>query len=360
MGTGGVPTTAGGRFAHVDALRAVAVLLVVVAHAGFDGVVPGGSGVTIFFAISGYVITWVTLRERDRSGGFSLGGFYLRRFWKLAPPLVVAVLVPTAVYAWRHPVDPGAVAGQVLFYFNWIEVYATGHVDVLPGSEVVWSLAIEEQFYLVFAAGWLLAMRSARPVRWLVGVSMAAVLLSAGTRVGLVLAGGADVTDRIYYGTDTRLEGIALGILAAVLVYAGRHRWAGHVGVPALALAAFLASLVYRDDAFRDTARYTIQSLAACAWILYGFAADPVRAAGRRFHAVAGLPLVQLVGRASYSIYLCHFSLVWALAPLTDPLPTPAAVLIGSLAGVLVGIALFRLVETPVASWHLRRTGRAV
>lgn len=358
--TTAAPVNSAGRFAHIDAMRALAVMLVVVAHAGLENWVPGGSGVTVFFAISGFVITWVTLRERDRTGTFALGGFYQRRFFKLAPPMLVAVLVPTVAYSWSHQVDLDAVAGQVFFYFNWVELSSDGPIDVLPGSEVVWSLAIEEQFYIVFAAGWLVALRSARPTRWLAGVAVTAAVLSAGSRVLLAVADGPEAVDRIYYGTDTRLEGIALGILAAVLVHAGRHRWATHPAVPVIALAAFLASLVYRDDVFRDTLRYTVQSLATCAWILHGFAVDPQRRGASRLHTLAGLSAVQLVGRASYSIYLCHFSMIWAVEPATDRLPASAEVLVNSLVGVVVGVALFRLVEAPVASWRAGRSGRPV
>src|SRR3954469_19419128 len=89
------PLNSANRFAHIDAMRAVAVGLVVVAHAGLDRVVPGGSGVTIFFSISGFIITYLVLRERDSAGGFAVGHFYLRRALKLGPPLVVIVFIPT-------------------------------------------------------------------------------------------------------------------------------------------------------------------------------------------------------------------------------------------------------------------------
>ncbi len=86
-----------GRFAHIDAMRAFAVLLVVVAHAGAGLIVPGGSGVTIFFAISGLIITLLVLREQYKTGGFAIGGFFFRRAAKILPPLIVVVLVPSLV-----------------------------------------------------------------------------------------------------------------------------------------------------------------------------------------------------------------------------------------------------------------------
>ncbi len=122
-----------GRFAHIDAMRAFAVLLVVVAHAGAGLIVPGGSGVTIFFAISGLIITLLVLREQDKTGGFAIGGFFFRRAAKILPPLIVVVLVPSLVWACFGPLDWGALAAQIFFVFNWVK--ASGDLfHVLPGS----------------------------------------------------------------------------------------------------------------------------------------------------------------------------------------------------------------------------------
>ncbi|MFT4262322.1 MAG: acyltransferase [Nocardioides sp.] len=350
------PLNRGGRFAHVDALRAVAVMLVVVAHAGLDGVVPGGSGVTIFFAISGFVITWVTLRERDRTGGFAPAGFYARRFWKLAPPLLVAVVVPTLVYAVGHAVDWPAVASQVFFVYNWAHLAIDGHIAVLPGSNVVWSLAIEEQFYICFALVWWAAVRWRHAVPGLAALSVAAVLVSTGLRFAYS-DGTAATADRIYYGTDTRIDGIALGILLALAIRGGRTAWAGRTWVLVAAGAAFLVSLGVRDALFRDTVRYTVQSVCACLVIAYGFATRPTDAVARLFHAVCGSGPAQLLGRASYSIYLCHYGII---SVIPSAWPLAVRVPIGVVAGTGVGIGLYLLVEVPVSTWRRRRTGRAL
>ena len=169
------------QFAHLDAMRAAAVMLVVLAHAGLE-VVPGGSGVTIFFVISGFIITHLVLKEHRRTGGFDIAGFYRRRALKLAPPLLVALVLPTALYAWLvRPVSLGDFLGQVFFFFNWR--YTDSQVDVLPGSIVVWSLSIEEQFYVAFALIWLLLVGRRRPATALAVLAGTAALASAGNDV---------------------------------------------------------------------------------------------------------------------------------------------------------------------------------
>src|SRR6185312_12980033 len=122
------------RYAHMDAIRALGMLLVLFAHAGLAAVVPGGSGITMFFTLSGFIITFLMLREKDQTGGFKIHDFYLRRALKILPPLVVAVIVPTLILSLVRTIDWSAFFGIVFFYFNWL--YAAGIQAPLSGSEV--------------------------------------------------------------------------------------------------------------------------------------------------------------------------------------------------------------------------------
>ncbi len=350
-----------GRYEHVDALRALAVMLVVVAHAGLGHMVPGGSGVTIFFAISGFIITHILLIERERTGGFRLSDFYLRRLLKLSPPFVLLVAAPTVAWAaLGHHVDGGAFAAQVFFAFNW--VYMHGLPDVLPGSAVVWSLAIEEQFYIAFALFWLGAVLLRRRLAVLTALALTTVVGSLVVRIVLVASAGAEEAHRrIYYGTDTRADGIAFGILAAVVFAHARHgtltdRWRRAVSsswAPALALALYLASLLVRDPWFRETLRYSLQALAAATVIVYGLERQDgaLRAALGR---VAGLRIVQTIGLASYSIYLAHLSVALLLAETLSTLPMPASFALAVIAGTGLGTAVWWWVERPVEAYKVR------
>lgn len=357
------------RYAHIDAMRAFAVLLVVFSHAGLS-FVPGGSGVTIFFTISGFIITYLLLRERDKTGGVDLTGFYIRRLLKIAPPLILAIVIPTLIYkAAGGAVDPLDFLGQVFFFFNLR--YLDSQITVLPGTHVMWSLSIEEQFYLVFALIWLVLVKLETYRRYATLLAATVVVYSFISRVALSLGGASD--DRIYFGTDTRVEAIAIGMLTALWYHryaademvlgrevTGRHYRPTatlHEGrtVPLLgrnwvfvgALMVYLLTLVIRDDTFRDTIRYSLQAWATSAVILWGLVASrqPLGAAIHR--ALAWRPL-QLVGLSSYSIYLVHDVLFKALEPSLHSLPLVAQVAILATIGIGAGVLMYLVVEIPV------------
>ena len=353
------------RFQHIDAMRAFAVALVVFSHAGLT-FVPGGSGVTVFFCISGFVITYTMLRERERTGGFDLGGFYFRRAVKLAPPLVLIIVIPTLIYSLFHRIDWLDFLGQVFFFFNWR--YTDSEVLVMPGSVVTWSLSIEEQFYLVIALVWLAAVRWRRADAVLAWVAGGVVVISAGLRV---LYASMDLPSaRIYFGTDTRMEALGWGTLAALWYVhrmrrnrtedhdAARPASARVLGSDAVLIGSvlvYLLSLVIRDPMFRDTLRYTLQAGAATALILWGLSA-PSGPLGSRAVRWAGWRPLQVVGLASYSIYLLHHCLNHAMSGLLDPLPFPVAVAIRVGLGFLGGVLIWMWIEQPVQRWRQRRS----
>lgn len=347
-----------GRYAHIDALRAFAVLLVVVAHAGLGHLVPGGSGVTIFFAISGFIITHLVLKEQGRTGRFDVGRFYLRRLLKLAPPFLAIVAVPTAIYALWHPVRLADFLSQVFFTFNW--VYMGQDYQVLPGSVVVWSLAVEEQFYIGFALLWLGLVRSPRRLTLLSCIAGMVAIASLLTR--LYVAETNFSHNRVYYGTDTRIDGIAIGVLSAVIFFwiernpergGVLRRVLGADWLVVLAVGAYLFSLVYRDEYFRETFRYSIQAVAAALLVLYGLLQKEswLRRTMQRF---ADLQIVQKIGLASYSIYLVHLSLNSLLSGLVASWPKPLAIAFFSASGIAVGLLVWWLIELPVERYKRR------
>lgn len=358
-----VSRQASSRYAHIDAMRAAAVMVVVVAHAGVGHIIPGGSGVTIFFVISGFIITHLLLKERDATGRFDVGGFYFRRAAKILPPLIALILIPTLIYGARANVNWEQVLSQVFFVFNFY--YASGEVNVLPGSAVVWSLAVEEQFYIIFALIWLTVIRRAR---WELTVTATAVIVLAYSTIArLVLASDVDNERRISFGTDTRLDAIAVGVLLALLL---RRSSAGNS--PALlprslstnlalavAVALYLGSLVIRDDWFRMTFRYTLQAIAAAIVIAYGML--PGRGGGRAFfERVVRLGPIATVGRASYSIYLAHAPVYAFTAPWLGDMPLAAKLPLLVSIGTGVGVAAYYLIEVPVENWRrARRHGHA-
>ena len=353
------------RYEHLDALRALAVMLVVVAHAGVGHIVPGGSGVTIFFVISGFIITHLVLREFDKSTGFSARGFYYRRFMKLFPPFLCVVLIPTVIYSFLAQINWSSVAGQVFFYFNWIYMKREDPL-VLPGSGVVWSLSIEEQFYIVFALLWICALKSRHAVRVLAVTAAACTIWPLIVRI-LIVAGSGQPHFRVYYGTDTRIDALAFGVCAAILYREvlrqsdtpGRlieavRRVLSHDAAFVAAIALYVLSLVVRQPDFRETFRYTMQSIAAAELILYGFLASSTFLR-KQFATVSGWAVVRYIGLASYSIYLVHLSLDKALDGPTQGWPSVAAVAVKIVAGVGAGLLVWLVVERPVERFKNRK-----
>jgi peptidoglycan/LPS O-acetylase OafA/YrhL len=277
----------------------------------------------------------------------------VRRALKLLPPLVVVVVIPTLVYAAARGVDSTAVLSQLFFFFNWLNVGDGSPGRVLPGSGVLWSLAIEEQFYIVFALIWLLLYRSRRYVTGLVALSVVAIVVANVSRLWYARDPGN--TWRIYFGTDTRLDAIALGVLSATLYHGwlrGSTRFesirrflAGDVAF-ASAIALYLFSLIYRDPWFRDTLRFSLQSIAACTVILFGLLAGGSPGA-RLMARVSGWPLVRLIGLASYSLYLVHAILIAAIEPAVWKHPEPLRVGAFVVVSMVAGVAVYLVVEVP-------------
>lgn len=356
------------RYEHLDCLRAVAVMLVVVAHAGLGNIVPGGSGVTIFFVISGFIITHLVLKEFDRSSNFSAGGFYYRRFLKLFPPFLVVVLIPTIICSFFAQINWASVSGQVFFYFNWIYMRREDP-HVLPGSGVVWSLSIEEQFYIVFALLWICALRSRHAIRVLWIVAVATTIWPLLLRIALIVDGTSQY--RIYYGTDTRVDAIAFGVAAAIFYRAVLRdsgsvepwlqrirRMAAHDVTFVAALGLYVLSVVIRQPDFRETFRYTFQAVAAAELILFGFLAGPTLIR-RMYGRLSALKLVKYIGLASYSIYLIHLTIERTLSDSLDSWPQPLAVGTNTLLAVAAGLLIWQLIEKPVERYKNSRKSAA-
>ncbi|GAA1469846.1 acyltransferase family protein [Microbacterium thalassium] len=207
------------RYAGLDGLRAIAVGLVVLYHLFPPAVLPGGFiGVDVFFVISGFLITSLLLREHVQQRA-SLPGFWRRRARRLLPALAVMITVCASLgllvggdVLYRLGAQ---ILGAATFTFNWWTIAAdTGYFDASAPElfRNVWSLAVEEQFYLL----WPLVLPLFFVLRrtWMLVAAAAALAAASALEMGLMLAGGADAT-RVYYGTDTHAFGLLLGAAAA-------------------------------------------------------------------------------------------------------------------------------------------------
>jgi peptidoglycan/LPS O-acetylase OafA/YrhL len=362
------PATAA-RSLHIpslDGVRACAVMLVFVAHAGLQGLVPGEFGVTTFFFLSGYLITTLLRLEHEQSGAISFRAFYLRRVLRIFPPFYLALAVATVLWLvgglpngphfWQDGLQ--GVLAQGLFLTNyWVVLHGWwfGHA---PGTWIFWSLAVEEHFYLAFPLVYLLLLRFVpnRHRQALILVGLCAVVLA--WRLVLVFAFHS-VKERTYVATDTRIDSILFGCILGIVANPVLDRtpldprtWK-FVLVP-LALLGLVVSFVIRDSWFQYSVAYTLQGL--CLF--------PLFIAAIRFPAWGPFDLlnvapVKFIGILSYSIYLVHPSVLYGIDQWMGYLPGLAKSLLGLALTIAIAYGIYRAVERPAARLR-KRLSRAL
>lgn len=208
----------------LDGIRTAAVLIVFIGHgATIGGPWPGAVGVTIFFFLSGYLITTLLRREYDKSGRISLSKFYLRRLLRIQPPALITIAVVSLVGGFAilpSTQNFWGILAEVFNVTNYYMIWAyittgSAHTGLPPESSMLWSLAVEEHFYLIFPAlmiALLWRKLSYRTIGWIL---VAACALAPLWRIYLA-ATGADFY-RLYIATDTRFDGLLAGAAMALL-----------------------------------------------------------------------------------------------------------------------------------------------
>lgn len=346
-----------GRFrTDIEGLRAVAVLMVLLYHAGVPWAAGGFAGVDVFLVISGFLITGLLVAEAGRAGRIDLVGFWARRARRLLPAsaLVLAattVLTVLALPAVRWRETGWDVLTSGLYVVNWR--LAARSVDYLAEDsqpspvQHFWSLAVEEQFYvlwpLLVVVALVLARRWAR-LRMVLAVLLLALVVLPSFLWSLHLT-GADPA-RAYFVTTTRLWQLGVGALLA-LVVTRLERLPGAVGalLAWAGLLAVLAGLLTQGahSAWPGTAAL-VPTLGAAAMIAGGTAAT---APGWAPASLLSWAPVQVTGALSYSLYLWHWPLLVVAAARWGPLSVTTGLLVVALSFVPAWLG-HRYVEEPV------------
>jgi peptidoglycan/LPS O-acetylase OafA/YrhL len=292
-----------GRLPGLDGLRALSILLVMLSHFGFGSVVPGALGVTIFFFLSGFLITTLLQREMSETGRVNVHAFLIRRVLRLQPELAAYILITgllgAALLGLPRPID--FLAG--LFYFsNYYQLAALAGATATDFRwPHLWSLAVEEHFYLVYALGFMALFRGR-------ALLVMATLCLAILAWRYVIVIHFENPRYAYEATDARIDSILYGCLAAFILWrhgaALRSALGGGYWIPGLAGLALLGfSLLCRDPLFRDAGRFSVQGVALMLMIASAYLGN-----GANF-AIGLLELApcQWMGRMSYAAYLWHF-----------------------------------------------------
>jgi peptidoglycan/LPS O-acetylase OafA/YrhL len=353
--------TALGHRPALDGVRAIAVALVVLGPVD-DILLPGGRdplpggflGVDVFFVLSGFLITRLLLDERTTTGRVSLGGFYLRRAARLLPA-VALLLVGHALWVTfadvgvtrAMEVDSLLVVG--LYVSNWANQL---HRDLAFGLGHLWSLSVEEQFYLVWP---FLIWATRRRPGWLWAVIGIGVGVAVGVRHHL-WAGDVHWL-LIYIRTDARMDSLLVGCALGLAHHRG---WLDRVATPVrrtvggagLAVVVGSALAFQPDRSVLYGAGFT--AIAAASAALIAAVLEP----GWWLHRWLSLRPLRALGRVSYGVYLWHVPVFLAVAHAWPDGPGAAVVAVALLTTSVAVVASWTVVERPVSVWSRARHAR--
>ncbi len=360
------PAAGNGRYmAGLDGLRALAVLAVIAYHLNLSWAPGGLLGVGVFFVLSGYLITDILVSQWDRLGRIPFKDFWLRRARRLLPALLVMIVV---VVGWVALFDPTQLASlrsdvlaAILYVSNWWYIfhhvpYFARYGQPAPLTHL-WSLAVEEQFYLVWPLLLWLGLRYL-PKRWhILLLTLLATIASAGLMAWLYHP-GADPS-RVYYGTDTRAFSLLIGAALALVwpsrrllpVASPRVRWSldlcGGLGL------LIIGWMVWQTNQYQTSLYRGGMVLLAIATA--GVVATLAHPASRLSRLLGFKPL-RWLGVRSYGIYLWHYPVIVLTSPAVNTTGVnPLRAVLQVSASIGLAALSWRFVEEPIRKGGLSR-----
>lgn len=360
------------RFRHFDAIdgaRGIAILSVLLYHSGWSE--RGLFGVDMFFVVSGFLITLLLLREAARAGRIRIGSFYARRARRLLPPLVLTLLL-TLLMLWRFGsldelrTASGTALASLLQVANWYQIGTNAAYWESTGQIIafgqMWSLSVTEQFYLVWplliAGIWVFARRRIGAVVILLGV-----VAGAAAVVAPLLSQDLGV-DRLYLGTDARAVSFVVGgLCAAILTFVMQRnpRWAGEgAGLSARVVITLISvlSLVavvgvsLATESYRELWLY--QGGFAVVSVLIGLFITTLCLPGNAISRAFTWKPFRAIGVLSYSMFLMHLPVYWAISHLAPELPPLALFVLGTIATWLVSTVVHYVFAEPLRTRQWR------
>jgi peptidoglycan/LPS O-acetylase OafA/YrhL len=384
----------------LDGLRALAVIAVIIYHANSAWLPGGFLGVEVFFVISGYLITLLLVAEEERTGTVSLRDFWLRRARRLLPALFTMMVLLIMWTSVRERDALGSLRGDViagtLYGSNWFQAWQgagyTAANDFAPLRHL-WSLGVEEQFYLVWPVIMLIILRQGRDslprvATWFVGIAfviagLVAILMPSG-RIGDSCTSTPSAfwnigdrclskIDLLYLSTPTRATGLLLGAALAIVwrpyaLLRGPMKRKGKlmdpIAVLGLILLVFLVSKVHIVHLVGEDGLHADPWLFRGGLLLTGVATLMIIAAVAHQKALTGRILgnvvLRVIGERSYGLYLYHWPIFQAIRHETGIALKPHEFVVGILITVLVAEGSYRLIELPIRERRLRESLRSL
>jgi len=354
----------------LDGIRAIAVVAVLIFH-GSSLWLPGGFlGVDVFFVLSGFLITSILLREVETTGKLNFKQFYLRRARRLLPALF-AVLIATAIIAMVFAHDAAArvqsdIFASLAYITNWANIWSgQSYFDAIgrpPLLQHLWSLAVEEQFYLVWPTVLLLAYRwrkrfGVRRVA-MIGALVSTLLMALLSVLGAMP--GDNDPSRLYFGSDTHAMTILVGALLATAwrpAALPKRLAPGPTTVMTLLGLASLAAVTWTflnvDDSSAPLYRGGFLVFAGLVAVIIAVSTHPAIKAGR----LLGVQPLRYLGQRSYGLYLWHWPIFMVTRPGVDIDWTglPAFALQMTLTLIVAELS-YRFLEMPIRDGALGRT----
>jgi len=330
----------------LDGLRALSVLVVVAFH---SGVIEGGwIGVDVFFGISGFLITGLMVAEHERNGRVALGAFWMRRLRRLVPALIVLLgLVAVLVQLNQLEVTARNIWGALTYSTNWVHIFGgTSYWDQFATPDPLrhlWSLAIEEQFYVVWPiVAWYVLKRRAPSTLGkvaLVGAGISALVQVIGIHAGLSV-------DRVYQGTDTRAVAFLIGAAIATRGWPPRKMSLPSWLLPTFSLVVLVSAAIWLpgDRNWVFSGPLIVISFAGIAAVVYSTT---------QTNRLLSSPALRLIGRWSYGIYLFHWPLV--VSHKFDGLNSGVRFVVVTVLSIALAGLSYRFIESPIRNRRLPR-----
>jgi peptidoglycan/LPS O-acetylase OafA/YrhL len=332
----------------LDGIRGISAFLVFCAHAGLLPRQYGALGVAIFFVLSGFLITWLLLKENAATGTVSLKAFYIRRTLRIFPAFYVFwfLCMATALLT-------GAAVNraEVLSSFFYVGDYYNGLKQILPAGPtgimgITWSLGVEEKFYLIWP--WVF-IRYRNDLPKLLKLVAGGMCLVWAYRISICLLGISPV-DYLRYAFESRVDNIMYGCLLAIVVKTGRFqkplsRVTNAPLLPVL-LAAALAGSVWLEDSAGPTFHY-LGGMTIDAILITLLLAQFITLSGTRLWSWLEAPPLRFAGRISYSVYLYHFTVIMQVRHLLGSSRWSVQLITAFCVTLALATLSYKLVERP-------------